>query len=215
MSLVGFFCTAVCALPAGQLTIDGIPKDRGASLIHRNGVVVGRYIDDNYRGNRRALAARFRREHVGLILVGSYRKQEDFGPGTIDVIEYYPVLDSDDKIAALPRVPPEGTGFGSSDGSGYVLQAFSWGDNLYDGAIMGRCTSRDLPSACARRYSAPTTAQMKRMWCLARQNRAVVVLWYYYSLATAQTIYAIERGSCGPESVRRLQLRHVAPRTHR
>jgi hypothetical protein len=41
----------------------------------------------------RALAATFRSENVGLILVGSYQKPVSFGPGTTNVVEHYPVLD--------------------------------------------------------------------------------------------------------------------------
>src|SRR6202011_5532211 len=151
-----FFCAGACALPAGQISIDATTTDRGASLIHRNGVVIGRYIDDTYRGDPRALAAEFRREHLGLIWISTYRQPKDFGPGTSNVVEYYPVLDNDDQIASLPDVRQQG--------SGYILQAFSWGDNLYDGTLKGRCSMTDLPTVCAQRYSTPTSAQMKRMW---------------------------------------------------
>ena len=55
MTLIGFFCAAVCALPVGQISITG--ADRGASLVERNGAVIGRYIDDTYPGDPRLLAA--------------------------------------------------------------------------------------------------------------------------------------------------------------
>jgi hypothetical protein len=53
VTLVGFFCAALCALPAGQVSITG--ADRGASLVERDGAVIGRYIDDTYPGDPRLL----------------------------------------------------------------------------------------------------------------------------------------------------------------
>jgi hypothetical protein len=184
--LLGFFCAVACALPAGQVSI-GPGMDRGASLVQRDGVVIGRYIDDTYPGDPRALAARFRSEDVGIILVGSYGKPRRFGPGTTNVVEHYPVLDHASTVTPLPPEPR---------GSGYILQSFSWGDNLTDGITKGRCSLLDSTAVCATRYAPPTVAQMRRSWCLARRTRASILLWYYYSTADAKTVMAIERARC-------------------
>jgi hypothetical protein len=198
VTLVGFFCAAVCAVPAGQVSISG--ADRGASLVQRDGVVIGRYIDDTYPGDPSVLAATFRAENVGLILVGSYQKPRSFGPGTTNIVEHYPVLDRNSIVTPPPPLPP-------GSGSGYVLQSFSWGDNLTDGMTRGRCTAIDTTAQCASRYTAPTVAQMTTTWCLARQTRAPVLLWFYYSPTTANQILKIESDGCAGWS--------AAQRSHR
>jgi hypothetical protein len=194
MTLVGFFCAAVCALPAGQVSITG--ADRGASLVERDGAVIGRYIDDTYPGDPRLLAATFRAENVGLILVGSYERPRSFGPGTTNVVEHYPVLDRNSTVTAPPALP-------TGSGSGYVLQGFSWGDNLTDGITRGRCSSLDTPTLCASRYTAPTVAQMTATWCMARRTGAPVLLWFYFSPGNANQILKIERDGCARWSAAR------------
>ena len=196
MTLVGFFCAALCALPAGQVSITG--ADRGASLVERDGTVIGRYIDDTYPGDPRALAATFYAENVGLILVGSYQRPGSFGPGTTNVVEHYPVSDGDSVVTAPPPLPP---------GSGYVLQSFSWGDNLTDGMTRGRCTSLDSTASCASRYAAPTVAQMTTTWCLARRTGAPILLWFYFSPANVNQILKIEHDGCASWSAARRSLR--------
>lgn len=183
---LGFFCAKACALPTGQVSV-GPGTNRGASLIHRDGTVIGRYIDDTYPGDSRALAAHFRMEHVGLILVGTNGESRSLGPGTTNVVEHYPVLDRHSVVTPPPSVPR---------GSGYILQSFSWGDNVTDGIEMGRCSRIDSTAKCKTRYSAPTLAQMRRSWCLARRTRASTLLWYYHSAANAQAILGIERDGC-------------------
>ncbi len=184
--LLGFFCAAACALPTGQVSI-GPGMDAGASLVHRDGAVIGRYIDDTYAGDPRVLAARFRMQHVGMILIGTYDRPEAFGPGTTNVVEHYPVLDHSSTVTPMPR---------ERQGAGYILQSFSWGDNLTDGIARHRCSPVDSTAACAARYATPTVAQMRRSWCLARRTRASILLWYYYSAANAKMILAIERAGC-------------------
>jgi hypothetical protein len=194
VTLVGFFCAAVCAVPAGQVSISG--ADRGASLVQRDGVVIGRYIDDTYPGDPRQLAATFHAENVGLILVGSYQTPHNFGPGTTNVVEHYPVLDQHSIVTPPPPLPP-------GSGSGYVLQSFSWGDNLTDGITRRRCTATDTTTQCASRYAAPTVAQMTTTWCMARRTGAPVLLWFYFSPATANQILKIEHDGCAQWSAAR------------
>ena len=86
-------------------------------------------------------------------------------------MEHYPVLDQHSIVTAPPTLPPK-------SGSGYVLQSFSWGDNLIDGITRGRRTAIDTTAQCASRYAAPTVAQMTTTWCMARQTGAPLLLWF-------------------------------------
>ena len=60
-----------------------------------------------------------------------------------------------------------------------ILQAFNWGDNIWDGNAMGKCSLGDDPSACAERapYPSPSDQLAMRNAAIAQGNPSLV-LWY-------------------------------------
>lgn len=178
--LLGMFCALACTLPAGQVAIvNGQVRD-GAS-----GQVVGAYYDDTDPNEPADTAAAVATGE--MTIAASYGHTDPRLPaGAIDAIEHYPVLDA----GSSTTIPAE---------RDYILQAFSWGDNVIDGQVWGRCTSTDSDAACATRYAAPTAAQMQMMWCQAIANHPRTVLWYFAGdQAAVQQILDLEQATCTP-----------------
>lgn len=174
--LTGFFCTfaatasACLSLPAHQQLVQVTqvdPQCPGQILtVTQDGQRVADYVDDTL-GRSEAAAQSCAATADGLpVYAGEYGYDYGLPNG---LVEWYPVLD---QSSAVGQPPPPGQ-------AGYILQAFSWGDNLGDGEAMGRCTRSDTPASCAAKYQAPTAVQLEQMWCAVQQYNPHLVLWYY------------------------------------
>src|SRR5579864_4591149 len=52
---------------------------------------------------------------------------------------------------------------GAGKQSAFILQAFTWGDNLSDGQTIGACTASDTPQSCYGKLSYPTAAEQLQL----------------------------------------------------
>jgi hypothetical protein len=186
--LTGFFCTfaatasACIGLPAHQQLVQATPVDTGCPgsvlSITESGRRVADYVDDSL-GSSEATAQSCAAADGLPVYAGEYGHDYGLPNG---LVEWYPVSDGGSTVG---RPPPPGQ-------AGYILQAFSWGDNLGDGEAMGRCTSSDTPATCSSKYQAPSAAQLEQMWCAVQQYNPHVVLWYYAGgVPTAEVLQAM------------------------
>jgi hypothetical protein len=171
--LLGFFCTglaaAFCAgIPPGQVIVSAgnLPECPQALGIYRGGHLVGGYVDDSLGGSEAAAqgcAAQFT-----TVYAGEFGHDQRLPNG---LVEWYPVADHGSHIG-FPPPPGE---------AGYILQAFSWGDNLWDGRgpPFYRCTMDDTTGSCAARYQAPSVRQLRAIWCRALAHHPHAIFWYY------------------------------------
>jgi hypothetical protein len=206
---LGWFCTGLAAafctgVPRSQMIVRGFitqcPNTYGqpqVEAVYRDGRGVGAYIDDSQPDAEAVLkcAARFTAVYAGQA-----------GPATLQdgLREWYPVLDHHSRVGPAP----------APGKAGYILQAFSWGDNIWDGAHAGRCMLDDDPTLCAARYQSPSPRQLRLMWCRAIQHHPHVVLWYYAAQET-RAVLNVERRPCsGSASTtrRRVRGRSAPPR---
>ncbi len=199
---LGWFCTGLAAafctgVPGSQMIVRGFitqcPNSYGqpqVEAVYRDGRGVGAYVDDSLPDAEAVLqcAARFTTVYAG---------QAGPAPLPDGLREWYPVLDHRSRVGPAPA-PGQ---------AGYILQAFSWGDNIWDGAHAGRCTLNDDPTLCAARYQSPSPRQLRLMWCRAMQRHPHVVLWYYAAQET-RAVLNVERRPCS-KSRRRAQISAV------
>ena len=65
--------------------------------------------------------------------------------------------------------------------SAFILQAFSWGDNLADGSAIGICPQTDTTIACAVRLRYPSPAeQLVLRNTVQKHAHPALVLWYSF-----------------------------------
>jgi hypothetical protein len=184
--ITGFFCTwlaAACAgLPHQTLVGSTVLAQCGSVLaLTRNGQQVGAYVDDTLGPSEQGTQACAGR-YVPTVYAGEAGRRGL----PLGLVEWYPVLDH---RSAIGQPPPPGE-------AGYILQSFSWGDNLIDGAIRGRCSESDSSASCAARYSAPDRRQLRQMWCRAKARRPAVILWYYAGGDPVSEVFRVMRTPC-------------------
>lgn len=187
--LLGFFCTGLAAafctgIPSGQLIVRSgdLPDCPQALGIYRRGHAVGAYVDDTLGPSQAAAqecAAQF-----ATVYAGEYGHDRGVSNG---LVEWYPVADHHSRVG---RPPPPGK-------AGYILQAFSWGDNLEDGRgpPFARCTMDDTTASCAARYRTPSRLQLRAIWCRALALHPSVILWYYAASETNPVLW-VEQQAC-------------------
>ena len=65
--------------------------------------------------------------------------------------------------------------------SAFILQAFSWGDNLADGEAVGVCTASDTPASCWAKAQYPTTAaQLQLRNEILTHAHPSLILWWSF-----------------------------------
>jgi hypothetical protein len=65
--------------------------------------------------------------------------------------------------------------------SAFILQAFSWGDNLADGRAIGICPQTDTTIACAERLRYPSAGeQLALRNTVQKDAHPALVLWYSF-----------------------------------
>lgn len=75
--------------------------------------------------------------------------------------------------------------------SAFILQAFSFGDNLSDGEAVGACTASMSQAQCANRLQFPAASVQLELRNLALENaHPKLVLWYTYSQASQGSHWA-------------------------
>ena len=69
----------------------------------------------------------------------------------------------------------------------FILQAFTWGDNLDDGEAVGGCTTHDTPLSCYSklRYPSPAEQLQLRNEVLTHAHRKLI-LWWSFPLTYGQ-----------------------------
>jgi hypothetical protein len=204
VTLLGFFCTGLAAaycsgIPSAQVVVSSgdLPQCPQALGVYRNGHAVGAYVDDTLGGSQaatQACAAQFTTVYAG-------EAGHDRGVPN-GLVEWYPVADHNSRIGTPPS-PGE---------AGYILQAFSWGDNVWDGrgGPFHRCTLQESPTSCAAHYQAPSSQQLRTMWCRALARHPHVILWYYAAGET-NAVLRVEHQAC----TRQQFVRSSAVRTRR
>lgn len=188
----GFFCTAdpnACGgLPNQHLIYPyRITPECGPVLaIDKAGILVGGYVDDTTANEHRVAWCSYYKMW-GQIWSGSYGLADNSLPN--DLVEWYPVLDHHSN----PGWPPN-PGHG-----GYILQSFSWGDNLSDGQAQGRCGPASAgwtQASCAAQYQAPDFSQLQEMWCKAWDRHPKYIYWYYAGGEQVQEIFNVMATDC-------------------
>jgi hypothetical protein len=80
--------------------------------------------------------------------------------------------------------------------SAFILQAFSWGDNIADGSAIGICPQTDTTMVCAGRLRYPSAGEQLVLRDTVEKNaRPALVLWYsfpgtYGQAANPDSFYA-------------------------
>jgi hypothetical protein len=65
--------------------------------------------------------------------------------------------------------------------SAFILQAFTWGDNLRDGQVLGVCSPYDTIDSCNGRLRYPTGAeQLALQDTILRNAHPALILWYSF-----------------------------------
>jgi hypothetical protein len=74
-------------------------------------------------------------------------------------------------------------------GSAFILQAFTWGDNLADGTAIGACTQADSTASCNGRLRYPSAAEQVaiRDAVLARAHPDLILWWSFQGTAGLAT----------------------------
>ncbi|HLY49723.1 MAG TPA: hypothetical protein VKR21_11050 [Solirubrobacteraceae bacterium] len=70
---------------------------------------------------------------------------------------------------------------GAGKQSAFILQAFSWGDNLSDGETIGACTASDTPMSCYGKLPYPSGAEQLQLRneVLLHAHPAVILWWSF------------------------------------
>jgi hypothetical protein len=69
--------------------------------------------------------------------------------------------------------------------SAFILQAFTFGDNIWDGEAVGVCTASMSPAHCASLLQYPSASVQLELRNLVLQNAAPkLILWYTYAQAS-------------------------------
>jgi hypothetical protein len=203
--LLGFFCTGPATewcmgIPRGQMIVSAahLSECPQALGIYRGGLLVAAYVDDSLGASEAAVqrcAAQFM-----TVYAGEFGHDQGLSNG---LVEWYPVADQSSSI-----------GFPPSPGqAGYILQAFSWGDNPSDGSgpPFFRCNTGDTTASCAARYQAPSVTQLRTMWCRALGRHPHVIFWYYAADETV-AVLRVERQACTQRSVAARPIQHGTKR---
>jgi hypothetical protein len=127
-------------------------------------------------------------------MMGAYSEQQRDGYQSIAELigqEVYPV--TMDPILPLEAHPATWDGVGrlatatqsSADRAGtasaFILQAFSWGDNLSDGEAVGICSSSDTIDSCNARLRYPSgSEQLALRNAILRNAHPALILWYSF-----------------------------------
>jgi hypothetical protein len=65
--------------------------------------------------------------------------------------------------------------------SAFILQAFTWGDNLSDGQIIGACSSSDTPPSCYSKLRYPSAAEQLQLRNeILLHARPQLILWWSF-----------------------------------
>jgi hypothetical protein len=196
--ITGFFCTfaatasACLGLPAHQQLVESTVVDTGCPgtvlSVTVDGRRVANYVDDSLGSSEAAAQACAAADGLP-VYAGEYGHDYGLPNG---LVEWYPIADQGSVVG---NPPPPGQ-------AGYILQAFSWGDNLSDGEAMGRCTSSDSTASCAAKYRAPSASQLEQMWCAVQQYSPHLVLWYYAGgVPTDDVLQAMARPCPAPRPI--------------
>jgi hypothetical protein len=127
-------------------------------------------------------------------MIGAYSEQQRSGyQSKADLIgqEIYPVttdpiLPRENHRGSWGRVSQIATATQASadragTASAFILQAFSWGDNLTDGQAVGVCSASDTIDSCNARLRYPTGAeQLALRDAILRGARPALILWYSF-----------------------------------
>jgi hypothetical protein len=199
--LLGFFCTglatALCAgIPPGQMIVraDGLPECPQTLSIYRDSHLVAAYVDDSIGPSEaqvQGCAAQ-----LMTVYAGEFGHDQGLQNG---LVEWYPVADHHSYIGQ-PPAPGQ---------AGYILQAFSWGDNVWDGRgpPFFRCTADDTTASCAGRYQSPSIGQLRTMWCRALRRHPRVIFWYYAAGETNPVLNVERQARCGLRPNNRFSVR--------
>jgi hypothetical protein len=70
---------------------------------------------------------------------------------------------------------------GAGKESAFILQAFTWGDNLSDGQTIGACTTADTPLSCYGKLQYPTSAEQLQLRNeILLHARPKLILWWSF-----------------------------------
>lgn len=113
--------------------------------------------------------------------------------GMTDVIgtEVYPVTDSSlmpvsanqDMWSSVAQAAIDAQSMANRYGkqSAFILQAFTWGDNIDDGQAIGVCSSSDSPLSCYQKLDYPTpSAQVELRNEMLLHAHPKVILWWSF-----------------------------------
>lgn len=70
---------------------------------------------------------------------------------------------------------------GAGKQSAFILQAFTWGDNLSDGQLIGVCSASDTQSSCYSKLSYPSAAEQLQLRNeILRHSHPKLILWWSF-----------------------------------
>jgi hypothetical protein len=70
---------------------------------------------------------------------------------------------------------------GAGKQSAFILQAFTWGDNLSDGQIIGACSASDTQGACYAKLRYPSAAEQLQLRNeILRRAHPKLILWWSF-----------------------------------
>jgi hypothetical protein len=123
-------------------------------------------------------------EHPAMIGAANSIQQRRY-VGVADLVgqEIYPVTTTGFRSswAGQTAAAVQRTASRAGKGSAFILQAFTWGDNLDDGRAIGACTASDSLASCAARLRYPSSAeQLALRDAVLRKAHPRLILWWSF-----------------------------------
>ena len=149
--------------------------------------------------------------HPVILSSGDEEQTAQFGSiGNMNAAENYPIINSSMMPVSANRADWSSVGQWAGDvqkmadrrgrSSAFILQAFSWGDNLDDGQAIGLCSSSMTPQQCwnAALYPTPADQLQMRNEVLQHANPSIILWWSFmgtYGQAGGDTYSIYPTGS--------------------
>ncbi len=161
--------------------------------------------DDTLSGGQSAVAQYVDQikqvDPIHTVMIGSADEaQTQQYVGIPDVVgaEIYPVTTSSlmpasanqDTWGAIAQEASDTQRFADGAGkqSAFILQAFTWGDNLADGQTIGVCSASDTQSSCYSKLMYPSSAdQLQLRNEVLTHAHPKLILWFNFSATYGQT----------------------------
>ncbi len=126
--------------------------------------------------------------HTVMIGSGDETQTKDY-QAISDVMgnEIYPVTNGSVDWSGVAQEASDDQRIANQSGkqSAFILQAFTWGDNLSDGQAIGACTANDTRASCYAKLNYPTASQQLKLRneILTHADPKLILWWSFFGTA--------------------------------